>query len=191
MDEKSLSTVQDGQSKVIGAKARKQNLKAIIRAKEAGVVMVSLPPHCTYKLQPLGASKFIIATLFSSWETCDNLADCQVVSTLRIAKHHQEATGLFPLNKDKFGDLATSVQHSRQTIGLIRLMEVLVFMMGCWKCPPSPHCSTEAQETSGKEKGRRPSSKGMELTSELQIQEKFKEEPKKMAKEKAPKCRKS
>jgi hypothetical protein len=99
-----------------------KNLKAITRAKEAGVVMVSLPPHCTHKLQPLDVAFFgpfkvyyneairqwmrnHIGRPVTTWQIAELLNTAYgKAASVQNAITGFEATGLYPLNKNKFGD---------------------------------------------------------------------------------------
>jgi hypothetical protein len=99
-----------------------KNLTALTRAKEAGVVMVSLPPHCTHKLQPLDVAFFApfkcyyneairqwmhnhVGRPVTTWQVAEllNTAYGKAASVQNAMKGF-EATGLYPLNKEKFGD---------------------------------------------------------------------------------------
>lgn len=99
-----------------------KNLKAILRAREAGVVMISLPPHCTHRLQPLDVSffgpfKVYYNEAIRSWMRCHvgrPVTTWQVAELLNTAYRKAasvqnavkgfEKTGLWPLNRDVFDD---------------------------------------------------------------------------------------
>jgi len=143
MDETSLSTVQDGQKKIIGARGKRRigaivssergesatavvchvkNLEAIEMAREAGIRMISLPPHTTHRLQPLDVAFFgPLGTYYdeaartwmrqhpgravTSWQVAElfGSAYCKAAS-VGTAVSGFRASGLWPLDIGVFSD---------------------------------------------------------------------------------------
>ena len=59
-------------------KSHTHNIKALERASECGVVMLSLPPHTSHRMRPLNLTFFKpLKTLYNDCELADQLCCCK------------------------------------------------------------------------------------------------------------------
>ena len=93
------------------------SLEVILFARDAGVVMLTFPPHCTHRLQPLDRTFF--RSLKAGYSrACDNWMTCQkgrsitqfdviglfTTATVASATSGSSAAGLWTFNDSKFDD---------------------------------------------------------------------------------------
>ena len=104
-----------------GHVSHSKNVEAIIFSREHGIVMLSLPPHTTHRLQPLDRS-FYKPLMVHYNKACDvwirperrNVTIYQISrllgdsyarsATMRTAQNGFQCTGIWPCNRDVFDD---------------------------------------------------------------------------------------
>jgi len=108
-----ISIVKPSNSKKVllildGHVSHTQNITALLRAREAGVILLSLPPHCTHRLQPLDVTFF--KPLSTYYNQC---IDRWMRGHPGLAVSEQKITQFFGEAYGKAASIATAVNGFR------------------------------------------------------------------------------